>query len=827
MNCQPGSNAQPHERTFGSDLDDDAMRLMQAELKRSNDRYADLYDHAPVGYVTLERGGHITEANPLAASLLGTPLEHLSGRTLMSYVHRAHVGDLHHYLSALAAGEDPGTLEIRIVPADGRTADVACWVALEAGRASRGRQKSSEARIALIDITDRVRMQERVSRLAAIVASSGDAIIGRDCDGRVDSWNDGARRLFGHDAAQMLGRRLDELVPPELRAQEADLLHRLGRGERVAHLETERLSRQGQRVPVSMSLSPIHDDYGHVVGSAMIARDVTERRRSDRALRERVRQLDVLSQSGQALILGEQDPATMRQELLERVRLAVGCEICLDYRVGNDGQSIVLLSHIGLNEAQQTLLGEVPMDESPCGVAVRRKSRVVVDHVQDSPMPQARRLQQAGARCYVGYPLVAHGHVFGVAAFISTSRDRFRRGDLLVVKALCDQVSAMLERSELMARLRHSEQTMREAARAKDEMIATLAHELRNPLAPIRNAVGILRRDVLNDPARVVWCRDIIERQVSQMSRLLEDLLDVSRLTRHKVELRLEKIDLKRALDQAMEATQPMLEARGQAVRIEMPGYPLCVEADLTRLTQVFVNLLNNASKYSEPGSAIELRSWREDDTVCASVRDSGIGISPDQLPLVFDMFSQLAPAIERSGGGLGIGLALARGLVEQHRGQLDASSAGPGQGSVFTVRLPACEPVLPRPSQLQAELIAPPRRRWLVVDDNIDAAQTLATMLSLHGQEVRAAHSGFEALQMASEWRPDVAVLDIGMPGLNGYELCARLRQLFGARPPLCIACTGWGQASDRDAALVAGFDHHWVKPIEYEALLGLLDKV
>jgi PAS domain S-box-containing protein len=807
------------------EMQNEELRQAQAELERSRDRYADLYDRAPLGYVTLDSLGHIVEANHVAATLLGVPHPRMLGRPLAQYVGSAHKLELELYLAGLTSGENPGTLELQLSPAGRADGQAGRWVALESSLASAEPHGAPHCRIALVDISERVKMQGRMSRLAAIVASSEDAIVGRDLGGFVDSWNDGARRLFGYSAKEMLGRTMEAMVPDELQVQEVDLLHRLRKGERIAHLESERFARGGVRVPVSMSLWPIQDEHGAVVGSALIARDITERRRADRALRERMRQLDVLSQSGQALILGEQDAPTMRQELLDRVRAAVGNEVCLNYDIGTDGESIELSSSVGLNEEQQAALRSVPMAESLCGLAVRRKSRVVVEHLQHSPMQQACRLQQMGARCYVGCPLIAHGRVFGVAAFVSTTRDRFRRGDLLVIKALCDQVSAMLERSELIAELRRSDQTLRRAVRVKDEMIATLAHELRNPLAPIRNAVGILHRDVLGDPARVAWCRDIIERQVTQMSHLLEDLLDSSRLSRNKIELRLERVELMRAVGQAIEASQPLLDARSQRLQLELPDESIFVDADLTRLIQVFGNLLSNAAKYSNPHSSIALRVWREGETACVSVRDHGIGIAAEQLQQVFGMFSQLSPALERSGGGLGIGLALASGLVEQHRGTLSASSEGLGQGSEFTVRLPIGEPVAPPAAARPGVVRELSRRRVLVVDDNVDSAQTLAAMLTLHDQEVRTAFGGQEALDIAARWQPDVAVLDIGMPGLNGYELCVRLREQCRGHPPLFIACTGWGQEADRDSAHEAGFDFHLVKPIDPGALLRLLD--
>ncbi|HJV70754.1 PAS domain S-box protein [Ideonella sp.] len=804
------------------------LRQAQRALELSRDHYLQLYARAPVGYVTLDAQGGIVDLDDTAAMLLGRAHPDMPGHLLAEFVDAPDRERLQRYQAGVVRGDPGSPLELKLAPDGGGAGP---WVMLDIVPQVEPARQPTRCRAALIDITERLRMRDGAARLAAIVASSEDAIVSRDLDGRIDSWNDGAARLFSHAAEEMVGATMDALVPEELRAQEAGLLWRLRDGETVAHLETERMARGGVRVPVSMSLSPIRDERGAVVGSALIARDISERRRADRALRERVRQLDVLSQAGQALILGEQDAATMRRELFERVRAAVGSEICLNYGTSDDGESLLLLSAYGLSEAHEAELARVPIGGSLTGLVARRGEKLVIENMQQCGLPEAARLKAAGVRCFAGYPLLAHGRDYGVAAFASTSRDRFRRGDVLVIKTLCDQLAAMLERSRLMAELRASERTLKRADKAKDDLIATLAHELRNPLAPIRNALGILRRADDVDRARIDWCRDIIERQVVQMTHLLEDLLDASRLVRNKIELRVERLELARVIGQAVEAAQPLMHAQRHRLRVVLPDAPIVVHGDLTRLTQVFANLLNNAAKYSDAGSEIVLAAERASGGeggggVRVSVRDPGIGIAPEQLPVIFEMFAQLRPALERAGGGLGIGLALARGLVEQHGGTLQAASDGPGRGSEFTVWLPVGQgeaaSAARHPGAEGGPELAP--HRVLVVDDNVDAAQTLAAMLSLHGQDVRTAFGGLEALEVAAQWRPDAAVLDIGMPGLNGYELCQRLRAQARGHTPLLIACTGWGQEADRDRAHDAGFDFHLVKPIEPAVLLRLL---
>jgi signal transduction histidine kinase/CheY-like chemotaxis protein len=577
---------------------------------------------------------------------------------------------------------------------------------------------------------------------------------------------------------------------------------------------------------VSISLSPIRDAYGSVIGSSLIARDISERQRADHALRERLRQLDVLSQAGQALILGEPD-APVRRELFERLAGAVGSDLQLNYAFDDASSELVLQSTFGLTTAQATEVATQPTADTLWGIVAEQRKPLVLNHLQTTELPPARWLRELGARCFVAFPLLAQGRLHGVAVFVSRTRDQLREGDLQVIRTVCDQVSAMLERARLVEELHVNERSLKRADRAKDDFIATLAHELRNPLAPIRNAVGIMRHADQASAQQLAWCRDIIERQVVQMTRLLEDLLDVSRVTRNKIDLRRERLDLMHAIEQAVEASRPLIEARQQRLVLELRPEPLILYGDLTRLTQVLSNLLNNAAKYTDAGGQITLSVQATESRAQVRVRDTGIGIEAQHLPHVFDMFAQLTPALDRAGGGLGIGLALTRGLVELHGGTIDAYSAGAGRGSEFVVTLPivaARQPDDGAPARADDAAAALPTQRLLVVDDNADAAQTLATLLSLHGQDVRAVFSAQEALQIVQQWPPDVAVLDIGLPDLNGYELCRRIRaQSWGAQP-LLIACTGWGQKEDIDRAHQAGFDFHLVKPVDPNSVLRLL---
>lgn len=376
---------------------------------------------------------------------------------------------------------------------------------------------------------------------------------------------------------------------------------------------------------------------------------------------------------------------------------------------------------------------------------------------------------------------------------------------------------------------RLAEQQLREADRQKDDFVATLAHELRNPLAPIRNAVNLMRRLKMDDP-QTVWCREVIDRQVGQMARLLDDLLDLSRMTRDRLDLRLEPTTLASVVAHAVEIAQPVIHAAAHALDVDLPTQAVRFVGDPARLAQVLSNLLINSAKYTPSGGRIALQAEEVEGHLRISVTDNGIGIAPHQLPLIFDMFSQGDAARERSQGGLGIGLALARRLVDMHGGTVSAHSDGEGRGSVFVVSLPVRRPAerLDTPAEPPSAAVTGPRSlRILVADDLRDGADSLALELQAMGHRVRVVYDGEQALRVGASFLPEVAILDLGMPGLDGLETSRRIRATPWGRGITLIAQSGWGQATDRQRTRDAGFDHHLVKPIQAPALGGLLDAV
>ena len=422
---------------------------------------------------------------------------------------------------------------------------------------------------------------------------------------------------------------------------------------------------------------------------------------------------------------------------------------------------------------------------------------------------------------YICAPLKSRTTTHGVLTFATAESGRtYDAADLVAAEDLAHRTAIAIENAKLLGALQESD-------RRKDEFLAMLAHELRNPLAPIRNAVEIFRAQGPPVP-ELQWATEVIDRQVYQMNRLVDDLLDVSRITWGKIELRKERVELATIVQSAVEASRPLIEKWGHELTVTIPPQPIELEADLTRLSQVIANLLNNSAKYMDQAGRIWLTVEREGGHVLIRVEDTGIGIPDEMLHRIFDMFTQVDHSLERSEGGLGIGLTLVQRLVEMHRGTVEAHSEGPGKGSEFVVRLPVAAAAASRAPDGAAsdvgKVVTPALRRILVVDDNWDAADSLGMLLRMMGHEVHTAHDGPEAVGAAAVFRPDVVLLDIGLPKLNGYEVARRIRKLEGGAGLMLIALTGWGQEEDRRRSKEAGFDHHLTKPVELADLQGLL---
>ncbi|HEY1252364.1 MAG TPA: ATP-binding protein [Thermoanaerobaculia bacterium] len=460
---------------------------------------------------------------------------------------------------------------------------------------------------------------------------------------------------------------------------------------------------------------------------------------------------------------------------------------------------------------------------SVCGAAIATGQRILVEDVETSPLFDGTREleihREAGVRAVQSTPLFSRrGELVGMLSTHYAKPTRPSEADLHALDLLGRQAADWIDRMR-------SEAELRAADARKERFLATLSHELRNPLAPLRNALEILRRpDVTPEIAGAA--RAAMGRQLSHAVRLVDDLLDVSRINRDVLELRLEDCELRPVLAQAIEGVQPFLDAGGHSLAVTLPEEPVVLRGDPARLAQVFGNLLHNACKFSEPGAPVELSAVRSDGGVEVTVRDRGVGFLPADRERIFEMFTQLEPNRARAGGGLGVGLALVRRLVEMHGGRVEASSEGPDRGAVFRVTLPegraasAGEPA----SLRDAAPSHGERRRILVVDDNVDSASSLATLLELSGHEIHTVHDGLSAVDQALGFAPDVVLLDIGLPGIDGYEAARRIRAQAASRSMMLVAVTGWGQEEDRRRSREAGFDHHMVKPLRAAALEQLL---
>ena len=421
-----------------------------------------------------------------------------------------------------------------------------------------------------------------------------------------------------------------------------------------------------------------------------------------------------------------------------------------------------------------------------------------------------RVIRELDLRSAMVVPLRGRDRVFGAISFVYSGNRRYTEDDLAFAEELARRAALIIERRKL-------EEEARRANGAKDEFLAMLGHELRNPLAPIRTALELMtsRGDVSNAKERAV-----IERQVNYLVGLVDDLLDVSRITSGKIELELEPSELSAVLARAVETASPLLEQRRHHLEISVPPNGLMVDADPGRLAQVFSNVLINAAKFTNPGGRIAVTAAPEGNDIVIAVKDTGVGIKPDMLPAVFEMFVQEGQSIARSQGGLGLGLSIVRSLVTMHHGSVTVESDGPGQGSTFKVRLPRSDAAVHRtkqPPMLERPGVS---RRVLVVDDNVDAASLLEGILTHYGHDIRVAFDGPTALEIASTFKPELALLDIGLPVMDGYELAEKLRALLPDAVPRMIAITGYGQQADRLRAIASGFDRHLVKPVGLELL-------
>jgi PAS domain S-box-containing protein len=753
--------------------------------------------------------------------------------------------------------------------------------------------------------------------LAAIIESSDDAIISKSLDGIIQSWNAAAERLFGYSAAQAVGRHISLVIPSDRIAEEDHIVASLRAGQRIDHFETERVRSDGQRILVSLTISPIKDDAGVVIGASKIVRDVTRQRQAE----QRVRQLLVEAAAANAkfhaffdqgaLFAGIMDVnGTMLEanrlwwdvcgyskeqiigkpfsdgpwwapsaQLKEQIRAASVQAAAgetfraeLPYFVANGTSRVadITIQPIRDETGQVLFLATTGVDitDRRKAEADREKFVALVESSTDfigmcdlqgvpffvnraglkmvglDDLDAARRVpvesfffpEDRNRVIHEFFPSVlekGHGEIEVRFRHFKTGEARWMAYKVLTLPdasgrpiAFATVSQDVTERKRMEDDLRGLADELSEADRRKNEFLAMLAHELRNPLAPISNAARALRL-VGRDGDALRAASGMLERQVGLLARLVDDLLDMSRITRGRIELRKERIELAPTVHQAVEAVRGLYKSMDHELTVTLPPHAVYLQADPARLAQIVANLLNNAGKFTDKGGHIWLTVEPHGGQAVIRVRDNGIGIAPEHLPGLFDMFAQVDTSLERSRDGLGIGLTLVKTLVEMHGGTVEAHSDGPGRGSEFIVRLPVLADAPKAVSP--AAVTAPPavRRRVLIVDDSEDGAESLAILLQFDGHETHKAHDGFAAIAAAERLRPDAVLLDIGLPGLNGYEVCRRIRREPWGKDLLLVALTGWGQEEDRHRSREAGFDAHMVKPVDFDALLNLLGSI
>lgn len=629
------------------------------------------------------------------------------------------------------------------------------------------------------DITARRKAETALSeseeRFRLLVERVTDyAIYLLDPEGRLVSWNSGAERITRYTADEIIGRHFSCFYPNDAiddgrPMQGLDVARTTGRWAD----EGWRLRKGGGRFWASVIVTRLQDEQERVRGFAVIKRDLTEHRRATETLRSVV-------------------------------------DHVVDGILTIDEQGIVQ----SLNPAAERLFGYRADEVLGQNVKMLMPEPYCVEHDQYI----ANYLTSGVAKIIgIGREVVGlrkDGSTFPMELAVSTFELDEKRHFTGIVRDITER--------------KRTEAALKTADRRKDEFLATLAHELRNPLASLSNSLQVMQL-AGSDSTTSAQALGTMERQLEHMVRLVEDLLDVARISRGKIELRKERVDLASVLQHAEETCRPLAQSLGHRLSVVLPTEPVPLYADSARLTQVFGNLLNNACKCSAPGGRISVTAERQGSEVAVSVKDTGFGISAELLPRIFEMFTQGDQASGYAPGGLGIGLTLVRQLVELHGGGVEAKSDGPDLGAEFVVRLPLAvekEPVLVAPAPAE-NASATARRRILVVDDNKDSATTLAMLLKLTGHDTRLSHDGLAAVDAAEEYRPDLVLLDIGLPGLDGFEVCRRIREQPWGKEVMLVALTGWGQDEDRQKSQAAGFDRHLVKPVAHGALTKLLSEV
>jgi PAS domain S-box-containing protein len=698
--------------------------------------------------------------------------------------------------------------EFRIAAADGAQG----WVALR-GRAflDAGGAPIRMLGVAM-DITARKRAEQDSVALAAIVQSSDDAITGNTLDGHVVSWNHGAVRIYGYTAEEMKGQSMAILFPEEQRAELPRILARVRAGEHVEQNDAVRVRKDGSRIDVSIIVSPIRDGAGRIIGASTIARDITEQRRTER----RLTALQTLTDAA----LAHASLDELVRELLRGLCSALATDVASILLLTEDGQRLVVRASHGLPEEEgltipigQGVVGRIAAERRPSVIEDLRRAEI------ESPVLAAR-----GLTSLLGVPLLVDERVIGVVHVATVERRRFSEDETRLMLLAADRVAVAIDHARLFEAERAARAEAETANRMKDQFLATLSHELRTPLTSMLGWLRMLRSGRLDDKmaARAL---ETVERSTRAQAQLINDLLDVSRIVSGKLTMEIAAVDADEVVAAALEAVRPLAETKSIALAHGRAARPAIVNGDAGRLGQVVWNLLSNAIKFTSDGGRVSVDVSAAESELVITVADTGKGIASDLLPEIFERFRQAVST--RAYGGLGLGLAIVRHLVELHGGRVAADSPGVGQGATFTVYLPLVDAAPPPPPRRDSSQEFPRLDgvRVLVVDDEPDARALMGTVLGQCGAEVATVPSAAAALEALRRGSYDVLVSDISMPEEDGYQLMRKVRATNPGLP--AAAVTAFARAEDKEAALAAGFQLHVAKPVEPATLARAVESL
>ena len=681
---------------------------------------------------------------------------------------------------------------------------------------------------------------QEAARLASIVQSSDDAIIGKDLSGIIASWNPAAERMFGYTAAEAVGQSIRIIIPEDRQDEEDGVIQQIKRGEKVDHFETIRCRKDGICIPISLTVSPIRDDAGVVVGASKIARDISERKRAEAEAERTTRRLAFVSQMSAALATSLDYEKTLKA--VTKLAVAHIADWCAVDILRDDGRiERLAMAHVdpAKIELAKTVRERYENPTAPHSVpyVIQTGTPAMVPEITDAMIVAAaqgdeervRLVRALGAVSYLCVPMNAGGRTVGALTLASAeSGRRYTDDDLQFAEDVASRTAMAVENARAY-------QQVQRADRLKDEFLATLSHELRTPLNAILGYSRMLRGGLLTAD-KVSGALETIERNAMSLTQMVDDVLDVSRIVSGKMRLNVQPVELPLVLQDAIATVTPAADAKRLHIHMVIDPQIGTVSGDPARLQQVVWNLLSNAVKFTPKGGRVQVRLERVNSSVEIVVSDTGIGIPADFLPHIFERFRQADSGTARQRGGLGLGLAIASNLVDMHGGTIRATSGGEGQGATFRVRLPlmAVQPASPaeekrvhprqeRPTSLSS-LASLAGTHVLAVDDDPDARRLLKEILEAAGAQVTTASSASAAFDAIHEARPDVIVADLGMPIVDGYELIKRLRQSAdGAlRAIPAAALTAYARSEDRAKALESGFEMHLSKPIDPAELVA-----